>query len=55
MVISLTINSTTVEIDTGGSIWIETPSHQVHAFRGTAGGSPKEAPSDGARVRECLG
>jgi hypothetical protein len=55
MVISFTINRTTVELNTGGSVWIETPRRQIHAFRGIAFGSLKEATSDGARVREGFG
>lgn len=33
MVISFTINSTTVEINTGGTLWIETATRQVYASR----------------------
>lgn len=54
MFLSLTINSTTVEVN-GSSIWIETPSREIYASRGHACSSLKENPSDGERVREGFG
>lgn len=54
MYFSLTINHTTVEVN-GARVWIETPSREIYASRGTACPSVKENPSDGTRVREGFG
>ncbi|WP_290872985.1 hypothetical protein [Aquabacterium sp.] len=55
MVISFTINRTTVELNTGGSLWIDTAHLQVYAAKGPACVTLKEDPGHGSRVREALG
>lgn len=55
MVISFTINSTTVELCTGGTLWIETATRQVYASRGRVCASVKESPGVGSWVREGFG
>lgn len=55
MVISFTINRTTVELNTAGTLWIETATRQVYAARGPVCASVKESPGDGSRVREGFG
>lgn len=55
MVISFTINRTTVEINTGGSLWIDTARRQVYASKGPVCASLKEEPGPGSRVREGFG
>lgn len=51
MVISLTINSTTVEINTGGIVRIETAKRQLYASKGPADVTPQP----GEWVREGFG
>lgn len=55
MVIRLTINRTTVELNTGGTVWIETATRQIYAARGPVCTSVKESPGVGAWTREGFG
>lgn len=51
MVISFTINRTTVELNTEGTVWIETANRQVYAGRGPSDVTPQP----GEWVREGFG
>lgn len=54
MFITFRVNRTSVELNTGGSLWVETARRQIHAFS-RAGGLPvplREDLEKGERVRE---
>lgn len=55
MVIRFTINRATVELNTGGTLWIETATRQLYASRGPVCASAKESPCVGSWVREGFG